>query len=128
MSNYGNGYNGNPLLKKSGVQIEWTPEMMEEWVKCAKDPIYFSEKYIKIVHVDRGFIPIELYDYQKEIITGIHTHRNVSVATSRQAGKCFCINTPVRLRNKTTGEIMEMTIGDFYKQAKSSSENDDNEA
>lgn len=81
------GYNGNPLLKKSRKQINWTPEQVQEWLKCARDPIYFAEKYIKIVHVDHGFIPIRLYDYQKEIIEKLTNNRRVTVVTSRQAGK-----------------------------------------
>jgi hypothetical protein len=81
------GYLGNPLLKKSRKQINWTPEMLQEWLKCAQDPIYFAEKYIKIVHVDHGFIPIRLYDYQKEIIEKLTNNRRVTVVTSRQAGK-----------------------------------------
>jgi Terminase large subunit, T4likevirus-type, N-terminal/Terminase RNaseH-like domain len=81
------GYNGNPLLKKVRQEISWTDEMKQEFVKCAIDPIYFAEKYIQIVNVDRGMIPIKLYDYQKEIITKITNNRRVTVVTSRQAGK-----------------------------------------
>jgi hypothetical protein len=81
------GYNGNPLLKKARKDLAWTKEMAEEWIKCSEDVIYFSEKYIKIVHVDRGFIPIILYDYQKEIILKFKDNRRVAVVTSRQAGK-----------------------------------------
>lgn len=81
------GYNGNPLLKKARKQINWTPEMLQEFVKCANDPIYFAEKYIQIVHVDKGLIPIRLYDYQKEIILKLTNNRRVTVVTSRQAGK-----------------------------------------
>lgn len=81
------GYNGNPLLKKSRKQISWTQEMLQEWLKCAQDPVYFAEKYIKIVHVDHGFIPIRLYDYQKEIVEKLQNNRRVTVVTSRQAGK-----------------------------------------
>jgi len=33
-------------------------------------------------------------------------------------GKCFCINTPIRIQNKKTGEIIETTIGEFYAQEK----------
>lgn len=81
------GYLGNPLLKKSDTPIEWTPEMLQEFSRCAKDPIYFAEKYIKIVHVDRGLIPIKLYEYQKEIINAVTFNRRVACNTSRQAGK-----------------------------------------
>lgn len=81
------GYNGNPLLKKARASIEWTDEMKQEYIKCKLDPIYFAERYIQIVNVDRGLIPIELYDYQKEIIEKITNSRRVTVVTSRQAGK-----------------------------------------
>lgn len=80
-------YLGNPSLKKARVPINWTPEMIAEILKCKEDPVYFAEKYIKVVHVDHGFIPIKLYDYQKEIVNSITTNRNVAVVTSRQAGK-----------------------------------------
>ena len=80
-------YNGNPLLKKARIPINWTSELVEEFLKCKEDPIYFAERYIQIVHVDRGLIPIELYDYQKEIIEKITHNRRVTVVTSRQAGK-----------------------------------------
>jgi len=80
-------YNGNASLKRKGVAIEWTQDKIKEFVKCSKDPIYFSEKYIQIVHVDHGLIPIELYDYQKEIVEKITNSRRVAVVTSRQAGK-----------------------------------------
>ena len=81
------GYNGNVNLKRKGTDVEFTQEMVSEFLKCAKDPIYFSEKYIQIVHVDHGLIPIKMYDYQKEICTAITENRRVTVNTSRQAGK-----------------------------------------
>ena len=61
--------------------------MVGEFIKCAQDPTYFSEKYIQIVHVDQGLIPIKMYDYQKEIVEKITNNRRVAVVTSRQAGK-----------------------------------------
>lgn len=80
-------YRGNNNLKNSNVSIGWTKEMMEEWVRCKNDPIYFSEKYIKIVHVDHGFIPIELYDFQRALITSVHENRSTVAVTGRQQGK-----------------------------------------
>lgn len=81
------GYLGNSHLKNIGVQIEWTPEMIEEYLKCKDDPIYFAKKYIKIVHVDKGLVPLDMYDYQKEITQKIFDHRRVAVLTARQSGK-----------------------------------------
>ena len=54
-------YLGNPNLKKTNVQQEFTAEQVEEYVKCSKDPAYFIEKYIKIVNLDEGFIPFNMY-------------------------------------------------------------------
>ena len=81
------GYNGNINLKRKGVNIEWDAEKLQEFMKCSSDPIYFAENYIQIVHVDRGLIPIEMYEYQKEIALAITNNRRVAVNTSRQAGK-----------------------------------------
>jgi hypothetical protein len=81
------GYLGNQHLKKSGIEIEWTQELIEEYMKCAKDPVYFAKKYIKIVHVDKGLIPFEMYPYQEEIANKITNNRRVAVLTARQSGK-----------------------------------------
>lgn len=111
-------YNGNPNLKGAGAPINFTAEQIQEYMKCAKDPIYFAQKYINIVHVDHGLIQIDMYDYQKTIANAIHKNRRVCVNTSRQAGKCVHINTPIKVRNKKTGEVFEMAIGEFYEKQK----------
>lgn len=81
------GYLGNANLKKPGTPIEYTPEMLKEYIKCAKDPIYFAKNYIKIVHVDKGIIPFDMYEYQEEIVEKISNNRRVVVNQSRQSGK-----------------------------------------
>jgi len=80
-------YLGNTNLKRHGVDISWTEDMIREYVTCSSDPIYFSEKYIQIVHVDRGLIPIDLYDYQRDIIEKTTNNRRTCVVTARQSGK-----------------------------------------
>lgn len=81
------GYLGNANLKKIDEQIEWTPKMLKEYMKCAEDPIYFAKKYIKIVHVDKGLIPFKMYGYQEEITRKVANGRRVAVLTARQSGK-----------------------------------------
>ena len=81
------GYLGNPNLKKIAEEIEWTPELLKEYMKCAEDPVYFSKTYIKIVHVDKGLVPFEMYDYQKSIVQKITDNRRLAVLTARQSGK-----------------------------------------
>lgn len=81
------GYNGNPLLKKANTPIPWSQEQIDEYIKCKEDPIYFAEKYVKVVNVDEGFITIKLYDYQKTIIEKFKNNRKIAIVQSRQSGK-----------------------------------------
>ncbi len=80
----GDGYLGNIHLKKTGEPIEWSPELIREYLKCAEDPVYFAKKYIKIVHVDHGLIPLDMYEYQKEIVEKITNNRRLAVLTARR--------------------------------------------
>jgi hypothetical protein len=80
----------NPRIKKAGVPIEFTPEQIMEIAKCADDPIYFIEKYIKIITVDEGLVPIVLRDYQKDIILAYKENRYVICKLPRQTGKTTC--------------------------------------
>ena len=77
----------NPLLKKSDVQHKFTKKEIEEYIKCRDDIIYFLETHVKIVHVDEGLIPFDLYPFQKDLIKTISDNRNVIVKTGRQVGK-----------------------------------------
>ena len=57
-------YLGNPNLKKAFVSQEFTKENILEFQKCMNDPQYFIEKYIKIVSLDKGLIPFDMYPFQ----------------------------------------------------------------
>lgn len=81
------GYLGNVNLKRKNTAIEWDNDKVKEFIKCSQDTKYFAHNYIKIVHVDRGLIPIQLYPYQSKIIQMVSDNRRVTVNTSRQAGK-----------------------------------------
>jgi hypothetical protein len=81
------GYNGNANLKRENQQIEWTPELVQEYIKCSKDVIYFTETYMKIISIDKGLINFKLYDYQKEMLSSFANNRFNIVTTARQAGK-----------------------------------------
>ena len=84
-------YLGNPNLKKANVQQEWTKEELEEYAKCMKDPIYFIQHYIKIVSLDEGLVPFELYDFQKEMVGTFHNNRFTICKLPRQSGKSTTI-------------------------------------
>jgi hypothetical protein len=40
----------------------------EEYIKCAKDPVYFFKKYCYIQHPSRGKILFNLYDFQENLM------------------------------------------------------------
>lgn len=90
-----NGYRGSSTLKKSNIPIQWTPELVEEFMKCKADPIYFAENYMKIVNVDKGLITIPLYSYQKDIIRSIVDERFTIAECARQSGKALPLDTPI---------------------------------
>ena len=60
-------YYGNPNLKRSNVEVNFTKEQVKEYMKCQEDPIYFIQEYIQIVHVDKGLVPFNLYDFQEDV-------------------------------------------------------------
>lgn len=82
-----NIYLGNPLLKKANTPIEFSEDQIIEFIKCKEDPVYFAQEYIKIVNVDRGLIPFEMYDFQKKLIDNFHKHRFNICKMPRQSGK-----------------------------------------
>lgn len=113
------GYLGNPNLKPEGQSVSFTKKQVEEYIKCSNDPIYFIEKYIKVVSLDKGLVPFNMYGYQKEIVTKVHNNRFVIAKLPRQSGKCVYSDTKVILKNKKTGEIKEISIENLYKSIKS---------
>lgn len=84
-------YRDNPLLKKAGIEFEFTKEQLEEYVKCSNDPMYFTKNYVKIVTLDEGLAPFEPYDYQNKIIRTVHENRFVICKMPRQSGKTTTI-------------------------------------
>jgi hypothetical protein len=84
-------YLGNDNLKSAGIQVNFTEDQVKEYVKCAKDPIYFIKNYIKIVSLDKGLVPFELYDFQEDMVQKVHDNRFVIAKLPRQSGKSTTI-------------------------------------
>tara|TARA_Y100001938_G_scaffold138364_1_gene203712 strand:+ start:1870 stop:3495 length:1626 start_codon:yes stop_codon:yes gene_type:complete len=80
-------YLGNPNLKPANVPVHFTPEQVEEYLKCQKDPIYFIENYVKIITLDKGVQPFKPWDFQKELLSAVHQNRFVITKYPRQSGK-----------------------------------------
>ena len=81
------GYLGNKNLKAAGKNVEFTKEQVEEYMKCAKDPVYFIKEYVRIVSLDEGLVPFGMYDFQEDMVRQIHDNRFVIAKLPRQTGK-----------------------------------------
>jgi hypothetical protein len=80
-------YLGNPNLKKANIAQEFSPEEVQEYIKCADDPVYFILNYIKIVSLDEGVIPFTMYDFQVGMVKSFHENRFNIAKLPRQSGK-----------------------------------------
>jgi chromosome segregation ATPase len=60
-------------------------------------------KYKNFLSAGNQFTEIDFQQHNTNLIIG-----------ANGSGKCFCINTKIKLRNKKTGEIIETTVGDLY--------------
>ena len=80
-------YLGNPNLKKANTPIEFSEENIREFLKCKEDPIYFTRNYIKIVSLDEGLVPFNMYDFQEKLIDRFHRNRFNICKMPRQTGK-----------------------------------------
>jgi len=80
-------YHGNPNLKPLAYQHDFSEEEIKEYVRCKEDPVYFIEKYVKIITLDKGLQPFKLYDCQKEKVKCIMNNRRVVLMEGRQQGK-----------------------------------------
>ena len=81
------GYLGNPKLKPTGVELSYTEEQAIEIAKCIDDPVYFIKTYVKIVNVDRGLIPFEMWPFQEDMVRNFHENRFSICKMPRQVGK-----------------------------------------
>ena len=108
-------FRNNPNLKPANTVIEYTDEMVAEYVKCKLDPIYFIENYVKVVHPDRGVVNMVLHEYQKRMIETYHNNRFSLGLTARQMGKCCCKDTKVVVRCKSSKQSYQLTLGEFYE-------------
>ena len=88
-----NQYLGNPNLKKANVAQSFTPDEVQEYIKCSQDPVYFIQKYIRIVSLDKGLIPFEMYDFQVDMTRKFHAERFNIAKLPRQSGKSTIVTS-----------------------------------
>jgi len=81
------GYLGNSRLKKVGVELSYTEEQIAEIIKCTQDPVYFIKNYVKIVNVDKGLVPFDMWPFQEDMVREFHANRFCISKMPRQVGK-----------------------------------------
>ena len=80
-------YLGNISVKRDGVEQPWTKADIKEYQRCMRDPVYFAEKYGKVISLDKGLVPFKLYPYQKDMFQHFQDNRFSIVLACRQSGK-----------------------------------------
>ena len=81
------GYLGNPSVKRDGVETQFTKDEVLEYAKCMQNPAYFARKYLKVISLDKGLVPFDLYDYQEKMFEHFNNNRFSIVLACRQSGK-----------------------------------------
>lgn len=77
-------------LRNSGIKFKMSEDEKSEYIKCALDIHYFSEKYCYVKGDDGQPVIIELRDYQQEILDNFSNNRFNILMASRQVGKTVC--------------------------------------
>jgi len=86
-----NQYLGNPNLKRTNTAVQFTKDDIKEYHKCAEDPLYFIENYVRIVSLDEGLVPFKMYDFQRGMVSTMHDKRFSIFKLPRQSGKSTTI-------------------------------------
>ena len=80
-------YQNNPNLPNEQYRHSFTKAELDEYIKCADDPVYFAKTYIKIINVDKGLIPFAMWDFQEKMLQTFHDNRFSICKLPRQVGK-----------------------------------------
>lgn len=80
-------FKGYDTLRSAGEKIEYTPEQLEELIRCERDIIYFANKYFFIKSIDLGETLIPLREYQKRMLKAMIDNRKCVLLCPRQSAK-----------------------------------------
>jgi len=105
-------FKGEVGIRRSNVVFSITKEEKEEYIRCAIDINYFTEKYCKVKTDDGSIGKIKLRDYQEEILESFFNNRFNILMASRQVGKCFSYNTIITIEKNNVE--YDIRIGKLY--------------
>lgn len=106
--------NKNTKLLKPELVRRYTPEEIDDYKRCAVDPIYFAEKCYLMT--PEGLKPCKLRDYQKDYIRHLQHNRFSIFLSCRQSGKCFSYLSSVKifLENISQNVVIKEKLNYFY--------------
>lgn len=109
-------YQDDKLVKKAFSKVSYTKQQLDELRACMDPetgPAYFIENFMYVQHPTKGKQQLVLYDYQRELLENYRKYRKSCNMLGRQMGKCCKNTTLLTVRNKTTGEIREISFQEF---------------
>lgn len=74
-------------IPRAGTTYQYTADELREFLRCSQDPVYFIKNYVKIIQVDKGLVPFELWDFQEDMVRNFMGNRFNIAMCSRQIGK-----------------------------------------
>jgi hypothetical protein len=105
-------YEGKQFLRRGNIVFEYTQDELDEIKKCARDIVYFAEKYA-VVMTDNGIQQVKLREYQKDLLRDFQHNRFNIVLASRQMGKCTFFNSRIEILDPQ-GNSFSITLGELY--------------
>ena|ERR1700679_848786 len=109
-------YQDDKLVKRAYTKVQYTKEQIDELKACMDPdtgPLYFVSNFMYVQHSTKGKQKFEPYDFQLDLIDS-YTHFKKSInMVSRQMGKCLLGDTGIKVRNKITGEVQDLTFEEF---------------
>jgi hypothetical protein len=106
-------YDSNKVIRPN-TKHHFTEEMIKEYAKCYASVEYFANNHCKVTHPIKGIIQLEPRPYQQRMLNLVSGNRLCVLNCARQCGKCVFCDTVAKFRNKITGEIVEVTLKDFF--------------
>jgi len=84
-------------VTKPGLEMEYTPEMIQELDRCNKDRMHFIKTHIKIVTGDYGVVNFGdyMFPFQEQLIKDFIEHRFTINLCGRQQGKTTVVGAYV---------------------------------
>jgi len=102
------------LIKRPHQRTKYNEEQLKHLINCADSPLYFAENFFYVQTTQKGRQLLSLYPFQKVFLNNLSKYKYNIGLLARQMGKCLHSDSRINVRNKKTGEVFNITIGEFY--------------